>query len=85
MFINWIAATMGTYGLGFNSVNLGGDIYVTFVLTAFIEIPSYIFLVLVVDRLGRKPVLIFCQVCLTTLKFNSDSLEGAKCILNAFI
>ena len=62
MFINWIAATMGTYGLGFNSVNLGGDIYVSFVLTAFIEIPSYIFLVLVVDRMGRKPVLIFCQV-----------------------
>ena len=28
--------------------------------------------VLVVDRLGRKPVLIFCQVCLTTFKFNSD-------------
>ena len=53
---------MATYGLGFNSVNLGSDIYITFVLTAFIEIPSYIFLVLVVDGLGRKPVLIFCQV-----------------------
>ena len=68
MFINWIAATMGTYGLGFNSVNLGGDIYVSFVLTAFIEIPSYIFLVLVVDRMGRKPILIFCQVGETTRK-----------------
>ena len=62
LFTNWIASTLGVYGLGFNSVNLGGDIYVAFVLTAFIEIPSYIFLVLVVDRLGRKPVLIFCQV-----------------------
>ena len=62
MFINWIASVMGSYGLGFNSVNLGSDIYVAFVLTAFIEIPSYIFLVLVVDSLGRKPVLIFCQV-----------------------
>ena len=62
LFANWIAATMATYGLGFNSVNLGSDIYITFVLTAFIEIPSYIFLVLVVDGMGRKPVLIFCQV-----------------------
>ena len=62
MFINWIASVMGSYGLGFNSVNLGSDIYITFVLTAFIEIPSYIFCVLVIDRLGRKPVLIFCQV-----------------------
>ena len=47
MFYNWMAATIGYYGLGMFSVHLAGDIYVNFVLSALIEIPSYIFCVLV--------------------------------------
>eukprot|EP00095_Tigriopus_kingsejongensis_P002789 maker-scaffold728_size105512-snap-gene-0.21 protein:Tk02789 transcript:maker-scaffold728_size105512-snap-gene-0.21-mRNA-1 annotation:"hypothetical protein LOTGIDRAFT_108247" len=69
MFVNWIAATMAFYGLSLNSVNLGGDIYVNFILSAVIEIPSYIFVVLVMDGFGRKTILVFCQV-----------LAGVTCI-----
>ena len=47
MFYNWMAATIGYYGLGMFSVHLAGDIYINFVLSALIEIPSYIFCVLV--------------------------------------
>ncbi len=47
MFTNWLTANMCYYGLSFSSVNLVGDIYVNFVLSAVIEIPSYIFVVLV--------------------------------------
>lgn len=47
MFLNWLTATMSYYGLSLLSVNLTGDIYVNFVLSAVIEIPSYIFCVLV--------------------------------------
>ncbi len=48
MFANWLTATMCYYGLSFSSVKLVGDIYINFVLSAVIEIPSYIFLVLVI-------------------------------------
>ena len=46
MFYNWMAATIGYYGLGMFSVHLAGDIYINFVLSALIEIPSYIFCIL---------------------------------------
>ncbi len=62
MFANWMFSTLGYYGLSLNAVNLGGNIYVSFVLTALIEIPSYILTVLVIDHWGRKPLLIACQV-----------------------
>lgn len=74
MFLNWMCATMCYYGLIMNSVNLLGNIYVNFVLSALIEIPSYIFCVLVMDRLGRKTVLVFCQV-----------LAGAACLAAGFV
>ena len=47
MFLNWITANMVYYGLQLSSVNLSDDIYVNFMLLALIEIPSYIFCVLV--------------------------------------
>ena len=47
LFLNWITATMCYYGLTMLSVNLTDDIYVSFVLSALIEIPSYIFCILV--------------------------------------
>ena len=85
LLVLWPVTAIGYYGISLSMSSLGDNAFLNNALAALIEIPSYIFLVLVVDRLGRKPVLIFCQVCLTTFKFNSDSLEGAKCILNAFI
>ena len=56
------------------SVNLTDDIYLAFVLSALIEIPSYIFCVLFMDHMGRKPILVFCQL-----------LAGSTCIVAAFL
>lgn len=61
------------YGLSMNSVNLAGNTYGNFILSAFIEIPSYIFCILVMDGWGRKPVLVFTQV-----------LAGVTCIIAGF-
>ena len=49
------------------------NIYANFSLSAAIEIPSYVFAVLVIDRIGRKPLLIFCQI-----------LAGVTCIVAGF-
>lgn len=53
---------------------MSGNSYVNFVLSAATEIPAYIFVVLVMDGLGRKPLLVFCQL-----------LSGLACIIGAFV
>ena len=56
MFLNWMTATMGYYGLSLISVHLTDDIYVNFVLFAVIEIPSYIFCVLVGPKICLRSI-----------------------------
>ena len=41
-----------------SSTSLGGNIFVSFILTALIEIPSYIFCIFVMDHWGRKPIFV---------------------------
>ncbi|XP_047517117.1 organic cation transporter protein-like isoform X3 [Pieris napi] len=50
----WITVTFIYYGLSINSVSLGGNSYVNFLLTALVEIPGYCLSVLTLDRFGRK-------------------------------
>ena len=50
MFVNWIAVVLCYNGLTLNSVNLGGNIYVNMALGVLIEVPSYLFCCLTVDK-----------------------------------
>merc|ERR1719239_2084990 len=50
------------YGLSFASTSLSGDAFTNFLLSVFIEIPSAICCILVIDCWGRRPTLSFCQV-----------------------
>ncbi|XP_014670267.1 PREDICTED: organic cation transporter protein-like, partial [Priapulus caudatus] len=70
----WFVNSLVYYGLSLNTNGLGGDPYVDFILIGAVEIPSYTFCLLTLDRLGRRPVL-----CLIML------LGGAACILVGFI
>ncbi|OWR55596.1 solute carrier family 22 member 21 like protein [Danaus plexippus plexippus] len=58
----WITCTFVYYGLSINSVSLGGNKYINFMLVAFAEIPANIVCFLVLDRFGRKKVLIITYV-----------------------
>ncbi len=71
LWVDWIVISMAYYGLAFTSVSLSSDIYVSFVLTALIEIPSYIAAVLVMgdraklytqSRFGKLMVIIVFNV-----------------------
>merc|ERR1712223_725684 len=62
MFYQWFSVTMWYYGLSFASVSLLGDPYTNAALSYFIEIPGYIFCILVMDCWGRRPILSFCQL-----------------------
>ena len=42
------------------SSKLGTNAYISTVAAALTEIPAYVFVILVMDHLGRKPVCCFC-------------------------
>lgn len=63
----WITNTLVYYGMNINAVNLSGNRYLNYVYVAAIEIPGFWTAVLLLDLIGRKPVLIFgywlCAIC----------------------
>lgn len=69
----WITVTFIYYGLSINSVSLGGNMYVNYILTCLVEIPGYCISVLTLDRFGRKASIMtaffICGISLVTLPF----------------
>ena len=59
---NFMVCSMCYYGLAMNQVNLGNDIYVSFALGGVVEIVGYLFAYFTIDHMGRKTILIFCQI-----------------------
>lgn len=45
------------YGLSWNTGNLGGNEYINFLISGLVEIPAYTFLLLTLNRWGRKMIL----------------------------
>jgi len=63
MCFQWFSVTMCYYGLSFASTSLSsGGPYTNFMLSVMIEIPGYVFCILVMDCWGRRPILSFCQI-----------------------
>ncbi|XP_038222177.1 solute carrier family 22 member 21-like [Zerene cesonia] len=54
----WITCSFGYYGLSINSVSLAGNKYLNFMLVAFIEMPANALCCMVLNKFGRKKVLI---------------------------
>ena len=69
MGFQWFSVTMCYYGLSFAATDLLGDPYTNALLSYAIEIPGYVFCIIVMDRWGRRPILSFCQI-----------LSGISCI-----
>jgi len=74
MSFQWFSITLCFYGLSFASTSLSRDVFTNFQLSVAIEIPAYIFCLLVIDCWGRKPVLSLCQL-----------ISGIACISCAFL
>ncbi|CAD6215560.1 GSCOCG00000371001-RA-CDS [Cotesia congregata] len=52
--LNWFANAIVYYGLSLSSGNLEGNPYLMLALSGIVELPSYVFTVLVMDRVGRR-------------------------------
>merc|ERR1719187_3128933 len=53
---------------------LGGNIFVSFILGALIEIPGYLLCTFLIDIWGRKPFFVWCLI-----------FTGVSCIVAAFL
>eukprot|EP00092_Neocalanus_flemingeri_P023373 GFUD01025341.1.p1 GENE.GFUD01025341.1~~GFUD01025341.1.p1 ORF type:complete len:544 (-),score=116.27 GFUD01025341.1:296-1927(-) len=68
--LNWLVVDFCYYGLSLHSVNLAGDIFTNFVLSAAVEVPAVVLGMLGMDWIGRVSLLVICQL-----------VGGAACIL----
>lgn len=74
----WITCTFVYYGLSINSVSLAGNKYINFMLVAFIEIPANFTCFLVLDKFGRKRVLIIMYILSAILCISLSFLPKDK-------
>ncbi|TMS37400.1 hypothetical protein L596_004337 [Steinernema carpocapsae] len=77
-FICWPVVSMIYYGVSMNTNFLGGNLYSTFIFGAVMEIPALFLVFLLIDRIGRKPLLaggyLIAALCmLSNLVITDDS------------
>ncbi|CAH2047621.1 unnamed protein product, partial [Iphiclides podalirius] len=81
----WVTNTLVYYGMSINAVNLSGNRHLNYVAVAAIEIPGYWTAILLLDRIGRKPVLItaywLCAACQFGFAFLPEGYEGLSLAL----
>lgn len=60
--LNWFASSFVYYGISLNAGALSGDIFVNNTLNGVMEIASYAFLLLTLDRFGRRRILAYTHL-----------------------
>ncbi|CRK91511.1 CLUMA_CG005172, isoform A [Clunio marinus] len=74
IFYNWFAISACYYGLSWGSGSLVGNQILNFILSGLVEIPAYYFLILTLNRWGRKLIMSGSMIC-----------AGAVLLLSLFI
>lgn len=76
----WMTYTFVYFGLSVNAVNISGNRYLNYVAVSAVEIPGYWTSMFLLDRIGRKPVLIsafwICAICQATYIFLPPGYNG---------
>lgn len=77
MIISWFVNSLVYYGLSLNVKNLGGNMYVNFVLAGLVEIPSYLLTVVLLNWSGRRKSLFYFMMgaagsCWTCMKLQEQ-------------
>lgn len=62
IFFDWFVNSGTYYALSWNTSNLGGNDILNFVISGAVEIPGYLFLLLTLNRWGRRNVLCGCML-----------------------
>jgi OCT family organic cation transporter-like MFS transporter 4/5 len=80
LFYIWFVNAFVYYGLSLNSANIGGDVFVNFIVGGLVEIPAYGFSIYIVIKLGRKLPLCIVMIgggiaCLLTISIKKGDYE----------
>lgn len=62
IFLDWFVNSATYYGLSWNTNNLGGNDLVNFIISGAVEFPAYTFLLLTLNRWGRRNILCGCML-----------------------
>ncbi|CAH0383129.1 unnamed protein product [Bemisia tabaci] len=62
IFYLWFVNSGAYYGLSWNTSSLGGNPYLNFILSGLVEIPAYCFLLVTLNRWGRRTILSGCMI-----------------------
>ncbi|KAM7361199.1 organic cation transporter protein-like [Cochliomyia hominivorax] len=57
VFFDWFVTSGVYYGLSWNTNNLGGNVYLNFLISGAVEVPAYTLLILTLNRWGRRSIL----------------------------
>lgn len=78
----WITSTLIYHGLSINAVNMSGNAYLNYAAVAAAGIPGFWLAVLLMSRIGRRPVLIgaywLCGLCQVAYIFMPDDLYAVS-------
>lgn len=62
IFLDWFVNSATYYGLSWNTNDLGGNDLLNFVISGAVEFPAYTFLLLTLNRWGRRNILCGCML-----------------------
>lgn len=82
----WYVVVFVSYGLTLNSVNLGGDKYMNFILSTLMEVPSNLVMFIVIKYFGRRNAqsgsMIICGACCLAAEYCADEDSWLRLIFN---
>eukprot|EP00803_Ostreobium_quekettii_P007621 evm.model.scf_75.3 EVM.evm.TU.scf_75.3 scf_75:14532-21992(-) len=88
MVYSWCIVSCVYYGISLSLDALPGSIYTTFFWTSFVEFPAYALIVLLVDKVGRKPIFtwgfVIGSVACLTIGMVSDDEAIVMAMLGKF-
>merc|ERR1712071_163798 len=68
-----------------NSVNLSGDVFLNTFLGVLVEAPGYLLPMCTMDRFGRKPILVLCQLVAGLACVGAGFVPSSQPVLLSFL
>ena len=83
LMLLWPITAMGYYGITLSMSDIGNNAFTSNAMAAILEIPAYFILVALMDKTGRKPLLVF-SLLLTSISCFGAALADIEALKTTF-
>ena len=83
LILLWPITAMGYYGITLSMSDIGNNAFTSNAMAAILEIPAYFILVALMDKTGRKPLLVF-SLLLTSISCFGAALADIEALKTTF-